>query len=229
MSRVLLEVAVSGVDDAVAAAEAGADRLELSQAPSLGGLTPSLGLFREVLANVRVPVVVLIRPRPGDFLFDDADLRVMVRDIVLFRKVEAKAFAFGALDAEGRIHAPMTAQMIHASGTCETVFHRAFDFVPDAGKAIETLINLKATRVLTSGGPTKAEKGVDLLRDLHRRHGHRIEVLPGGGIRADNATAILRATNCPRLHGSFTDAATGKLNATKVRACRAVIDAWKPV
>lgn len=227
MNRLLLEVAVATVDDALAAAEAGADRLELCQALSLGGLTPSLGLFREIRASVRIPVVVLIRPRPGDFVFDDADFRVMIRDIVLFRRLDADAFSIGALDAAGRINKPMTSQLINVAGSAEKVFHRAFDFAPNHFEAIETLVELQMTRVMTSGGLLKAEKGVEKLKELHRRYGHRIEVLPAGNIRSENVTSILKTTNCPRVHGSFSDPLTGRLNASKVRACRAVMDRFR--
>src|SRR5438445_4405488 len=97
--RVLLEVAVASVEDALAAQEGGADRLELNAALALGGLTPSLGTLIEVKAAVKLPVLVLVRPRPGGFAYGEADFHVMRRDVDLALGHGADGVVFGILTA----------------------------------------------------------------------------------------------------------------------------------
>jgi copper homeostasis protein len=93
--RVLLEVAVASVEDALAAHAGGADRLELNAALALGGLTPSLGTLVEVKAAVALPVLVMVRPRPGGFAYNEADFRVMQRDADLALGHGADGIVFG--------------------------------------------------------------------------------------------------------------------------------------
>jgi copper homeostasis protein len=92
--RILLEVPIASVEDAIAVQAGGGARLELNAALALGGLTPSLGMFLEVKRVVALPVVVMLRPRPGGFAYSDADFSVMLRDLDLFRGHGADAFAF---------------------------------------------------------------------------------------------------------------------------------------
>jgi copper homeostasis protein len=100
--RVLLEVAAASVEDALAAQEGGADRLELNAALALGGLTPSLGTLIEVKSAVSLPVLVMVRPRPGGFAYSEADLQVMRRDVDLALEHGADGIVFGVLTADGR-------------------------------------------------------------------------------------------------------------------------------
>src|SRR6516165_5711415 len=101
--RVLLEVAVASVEDALAAQAGGADRLELNAALALGGLTPSLGTLIEVKAAVALPVLVMVRPRPGGFAYGGADFRVMQRDAGLALRHGADGIVLGILTGDGRV------------------------------------------------------------------------------------------------------------------------------
>src|SRR5438552_2166717 len=103
--RVTLEVCVESVADAVAAVRGGTDRLELNSALALDGLTPSLGLLEEVRRGVgpRVPVVCMARPRTGDFCYDDAEFRVLLRDVELMLENGADGIAFGILTSDRRV------------------------------------------------------------------------------------------------------------------------------
>lgn len=224
MRRVLLEVAVETVDDAIAAEQAGADRLELSQALDLGGLTPTIALFREVVAAVAVPVMVMIRPRPGNFVYSQRDFRVMLRDLAMIRKFDPAGVVFGALHDDGRLHREMTGELIRVAAGVDTVFHRAFDHVLVFDSAASWLIDSGVRRILTAGGPGNAEQSLDRLRDLQRAYGHRIEIMPAGGIRAENVLRIVHYTHCQRVHGSFRE--NGKFNRIAVRKCRSVLDRW---
>ncbi len=201
----LLEVCVESVADAVIAEQGGADRLELCCARDLGGLTPSVGLYSAVRAATTLPILCLIRPRPGDFISTAAELNVMARDIVVLGELEPTGFVLGALKRDGTIDRSGCEQLIAASGTRPVVFHRAFDCTSVPESALETLVELGFTRVLTSGGAATALAGAPRLRQIQKLAGNRIEVLPGGGIRSDSIVELLRQTGCDQVHGSFSE------------------------
>src|SRR5262245_55296878 len=198
--RVLLEVAVASVEDAVVAAAGGADRLELGCALALGGLTPSLGTLIEVRAAVRVPVVVLVRPRPGGFAYSESELTVMRRDVELALAHGADGVVFGVLHPDGTVDRERCRSLLQSCGGRVAVFHRAFDVTPEPFAALETLVELGFRRVLTSGQEATASAGAELIAELRRRAAGRIEVLPGGGINASNAVDVLARTGCDQVH-----------------------------
>lgn len=202
-NRVLIEVVAESVEDAVAAEEGGADRIELCAALDLGGLTPSVGLYQEVRDATRLPVVVMIRPRPGDFVYSPYEFRVMARDIDAFRPLQPDGFVFGALVADGRIDVASVGHLVARAGGLPCVFHRAFDRVPLAGEAFEQLIAAGFTRVLTSGREETALAGASEIARLIRQADGRIEVLPCGRVRAKDVEELVRFTGCDQVHGSF--------------------------
>jgi copper homeostasis protein len=230
MTRTLLEVAVASLDDAVVAAENGAHRLELNSALELGGLTPSLGLLKEVSQAVHLPVIVMLRPRAGGFVYSAAEFKTLQHDCDLALSNGAAGLAFGFLQPDHRMDLDRCRQVIRQVGKAQTVFHRAFDLVADSAAALDQLLDLGVTRVLTSGGAPDALEGAAAISNLIQHAGERIEILPGGGIRADNVLDILRATGCKQVHGSFSETRTdpcgvvahGSFPATSAAAVRAV-------
>jgi copper homeostasis protein len=201
--RVLLEVPVSSVEDALAAREGGADRLELNAALSLGGLTPSLGTLIEVKAAVGLPVFVMIRPRPGGFVYGEADLQVMKRDADLALQYGADGIVFGILTADGRVDVDRCRCLQRQVGDRAAVFHRAFDVTPEPFEALEQLIDLGFRRVMTSGQEETAYNGTALIAELIRRCAGRIEVLPAGGINRFTVTDVVARTGCDQVHASL--------------------------
>lgn len=204
MPRVQLEVCVETVADAVAAEAGGADRLELCADLSVGGLTPSEELFRQVRAGVRLPVVVMIRPRAGDFFVTPAEVGRMADRMAAFRPLAPDGFVFGVLTPDRRIDSVAAKTLVEACGSVPAVFHRAFDEVEDKPAGLEELIRLGFTRVLTSGGPGTVPEHLPALRALVRQADGRIQVMPGGGVRADTAAGVVQFTRCEHLHGSFS-------------------------
>lgn len=203
----ILEVCVGSVADALAAQQSGADRIELCSALELGGLTPSLGLLEGVLDAVNLPVVVMLRPRGGGFAYDSDEWFAMLRDASHLIRAGASGIVFGALTAERGIEAEQVRRLVDAAAGGETVFHRAFDFVADPAAALEELISLGVTRVLTTGGAPSAVEGAESLRRLIDQAKGRIEVLPGGGVTAGGVGQLVRRTGCTQVHiGAATSA-----------------------
>jgi copper homeostasis protein len=199
-ARILVEVCIGSVADLELAVAAGADRVELCGALELGGLTPSIGLSEAVLVASPLPVVVMLRPRAGGFHYDGHEFAAMQRDAERFLDLGASGLVFGILDQHGRVDSPRCRKLVQSAGTAQTIFHRAFDFVRDQRAALDALIDIGMTRVLTSGGKSTAVEGVAAIRQLNSLADARIQILPGGGINAGNVVETVRATDCNQVH-----------------------------
>jgi copper homeostasis protein len=198
--RVRLEICCGSTEDAEAAFEGGADRVELCSALCVGGLTPSLGALREAEARIAIPIVAMVRPRAAGFHYRESEIAVMERDVIAAVEAGAEGVVFGALQADGSIDEAACRRLRGAARDRETIFHRAFDLTPDPFRALEQIIALGFTRVLTSGQGASALQGAPILRRLVEQGGDRIEILPGGGIRAHNVRALVAATGCRQVH-----------------------------
>jgi copper homeostasis protein len=200
MPKTLLEICCGSIDDAIQAEIGGADRVELCSALFLGGLTPSIGTIQEAKRRLKIPVMAMVRPRGGGFCYTDAEFATMERDAEAALDAGADGVVFGILKEDGRIDQRRSARMRKLIGEHQAVFHRAFDVTPDPFKALEQLIDLGITRVLTSGQKDSAPEGVELIAKLVGRARKRIEILPGGGIRPYNMNDIVRRTRCRQIH-----------------------------
>ena len=202
MHPILLEVAVTTADEARFAAEAGADRLELCSTLEVGGVTPSPGAFLAVREAVAIPVYVLVRPRPGGFVYSEDEFDTMMRDAAWFREHGADGIVAGILTSDGRVDRAQCAELAARCGK-KIVFHRAFDFVQDRMASLEVLIELGFERILTSGGAATAAEGSLEIAALVRAARGRIEILPGSGIRPENVMELFRETSCTQVHASL--------------------------
>jgi copper homeostasis protein len=202
-NRIILEIAIASVEDAVAAQSGGADRVELNAALALGGLTPSLGTLLEVKQTIALPVMVMIRPRPGGFHYRPADFHVMRRDLDLALAHGADGIVLGVLTEDGQVDVPRCQQLIQQVGQRPVAFHRAFDVTPDQFVALEQLIDLGVRRVMTSGQETNAYNGAATIAELICRAAGRIEVLPAAGIHRFTVADVVRRTGCDQVHASL--------------------------
>lgn len=198
--QLLLEVCVGSVEDAIAAEQAGADRLELCSAVELGGLTPSVGLLEQTLAEVKLPVMAMIRPRPGGFSYSLSEFRTMILDTERLLNAGAEGIVFGPLDQARQVHSGQVQELVRLAGDRETVFHKAFDFVSCQREALDKLVELNVRRVLTSGGRPAAIDGVEQLKKLVNQSDGSIEILPGGGITAENVVELISGSGCHQIH-----------------------------
>ncbi|MGV8876900.1 MAG: copper homeostasis protein CutC [Rhodoglobus sp.] len=202
----VLEVCLDDLDGALSAERAGADRIELCAALTDGGITPSLGTVATVLSSLTtMTVMVLIRQRAGDFVYSRAEIDAMRADISAMRTLARPAgvtlgFVVGALTPEGNIDEPATAALVESCGAHPVTFHKAFDLVVDRPRALETLVALTISRVLTSGGAADALDGAAALRALVDQAANRLTIVAGGGVRAHNARQIIDSAGVTELH-----------------------------
>jgi copper homeostasis protein len=202
MTKVLLEVCVDSAESVTNAIEGGADRLELCSGLMLGGLTPSIGLARFALAQGKVPAYALIRPRNGHFVFSADEVTQMCDDITALRQVGVSGFVIGALTPDAEVDIAAMSQLIQATEGADITFHRAFDQVVDPCDALEQLIKLGVSRILTSGQQANALQGAELLGELQRQAGQRLSVMAGAGVDSSNAQAIISASGISEIHAS---------------------------
>lgn len=200
MSQVLLEICCGSAEDAMEAAAGGADRVELCSSLFLGGLTPSLGSLLEVKQRTKIPVIAMNRPRQAGFCYSAAEFAVMECDTDLLLEHGADGVVFGILNPDGTVDVRRTQALRTRIGSRQAVFHRAFDVTPDPFRALDELIDLGITRVLTSGQKNAAPQGEDLIRRLIEHADGRIEVLPGAGINVANIRQFVASTGCTQVH-----------------------------
>lgn len=198
--RVLLEICVDSVAGARAAQRGGADRLELCGNLVEGGTTPSAGLIQAVLEATDLPVMVMLRPRGGDFCYDADEWLTLQRELDAVLHYPIAGIVWGILTPDGQIDGPRCQQLVRQATGLSTTFHRAFDHASDARQALQQLIDLPVDRLLTSGQRPTATAGIPLLRALVRQARGRLAVMSGCGIGAENVQAIVRETGVREVH-----------------------------
>lgn len=208
-NRVLVELCVDDLDGALVADREGADRIELCADLLEGGTTPSMGTILAVLDAVeRVGVQIIVRPRGGDFVYSEAEVDVMCRDLRAIAAAAAGArtpvgVVVGALTDEGEVDAVVLRRLIDAAAPLPVTFHKAFDATSDLLAAYDVLAAAGVERVLTSGGPHPALQGVEVLAELvrwSRAEPTAPTVLVGGSVRPANVREILAATGASEVH-----------------------------
>lgn len=197
-----LEICAGSVESAIAARDGGAQRIELCAALEVGGVTPSAGLIAQARKVEGLTLNVIIRPRGGDFLYNDYEAACMEQDIHTCKQLGVDGVVIGALTAEGDIDTVTCKRLIAAADGMSVTFHRAFDMCRDPRKALEELIAMGCNRVLTSGQAATALAGAPLLKELVEQAAGRIVIMPGCGVNSSNAGAILKATGATEIHAS---------------------------
>jgi copper homeostasis protein len=204
INGITIEVCCGGIDDALTAIGNHADRIELNSALELGGLTPSLSVLEAIRRHSAIPVCTMIRPRGFGFCYSAAEYEVMKQDAEKMLAAGADGIVFGFLNKDGTVDEERTAEMTalaHARNK-EAVFHKAFDSARDMDEALAVLLKCGVDRVLTSGGAAypDLEAGCRRIRRYQEQYGSRIQLLPGGGVRAHNVQTILAQTGCRQIH-----------------------------
>lgn len=196
----LIESCVDSLDAALASVAGGARRLELCAHLDVGGTTPDAGLVREVVDAVPVPVFTMVRPRGGSFVYGEAEVDAMVRDIRLMRGAGAHGLVFGALRSDRTVDDAVMRRLLSHARPLPVTCHKAFDETPDLLAALDTLVTLGVDRVLTSGGRPTAAEGMAMLAALVARAGDAITVVAGGRVRADTVAALIWQTGVREVH-----------------------------
>ena len=197
---ILIEAAVESIDDALAAVHGGAHRLELCASLDAGGTTPARDVIQSVLARVTLPVLVMIRPRAGDFVYSPTELDRMTEDIGTALALRAAGVVFGTLDARRRVDLAATRRLVAAAQGKPVTFHRAIDDTSDPLAAVDDVMSIGVTRVLSSGGAASALDGAEALRAMVERAGASLSIVAVGGVRAANVAELVRRSGVREVH-----------------------------
>jgi copper homeostasis protein len=199
----LLEIAVQSRDSAIAAERGGADRIELCANLKAGGTTPSLELMQQTRAALKIPIHVMIRPRPGNFFYTAAEFAEMKNHITAARSANMDGIVLGILKEDSTIDVERTKELVQLAQPLKVTFHRAFDVSPNPLQSLERVIATGADRILTSGGAPTAPEGASLLSKLNAAANRRIIIMPGGGIRPDSLDSLYRITQASEFHAGL--------------------------
>lgn len=215
-----IEIACFNPESALIAAQAGADRIELCDNLALGGTTPDLEVVREARSRLTIDLYVMIRPRGGDFFYNDAEREQMKTDILQMKMLGADGFVFGILDQNHQVDVKANTELVQLASPLPCTFHRAFDEIPDLEQAIDDLVGCGFSTILTSGGHANVDEGERTLMELVAYAGKRIVIMPGGGLRSTNIHRIATRTNATFYHSSAITDASGIASPEEIQALR---------
>ena len=196
------EICANSVASCIAAQEGGADRVELCAGIPEGGTTPSFGMIWNARESIDIALNVIIRPRGGDFLYNESELAEMLFDISAAKELGVDGLVFGCLNPDGSVDMENMALLMEAAGDTPVTFHRAFDHTSDPFKALEDIISLGCRRILTSGCRPTAMEGAEMLAQLVEKAGDRIIIMPGCGVNESNIAEIARLSGAREVHFS---------------------------
>ncbi|MDY5969457.1 MAG: copper homeostasis protein CutC [Bacteroidales bacterium] len=197
-----IEICANSVTSALRAKEGGASRIELCQNLNEGGTTPSGATVEYCVHQLKLNTYVLVRPRPGNFVYSEVEMDVVLRDIELCHLMGAQAIVVGFLTENGDVDVDKTRQAVQAAGNMEVTFHRAFDQCRDWRQGLEDVITSGCTRLLSSGQRDTAMEGSATLRQMVEQAAGRITIMAGSGVKPENARALVDATGVTEVHAS---------------------------
>ena len=216
VNGIQIEIMCGSLNDVITATEANVDRIELNQAMELLGLTPTINTLKSAKKITNLPIVTMVRPRGAGFNYYENELRIMLEDAKLLLDNGSDGIVFGFLKENGELNTEYIKRMVDIIGDKEKVFHKAFDYTRDLEEAICQLIDLGVDRVLTEGGNHKGDilKGSEMIAYLQRKYGDQINIVPAGGVNAQNVREVLNITKCKQIHFSAKeykkDSSTGQ-------------------
>lgn len=198
-----IEIATSDFFTTRSAVQGGADRIELCANLGEGGTTASFGLIKKCRESFAVNIYPIIRPRGGDFLYDEAEFEIMLQDVKLCKQLGCDGVVIGLLNSNGTIDTKRTAQLVDTAYPMGVTFHRAFDRCRDPFEALEQIVGVGCERILTSGQQPVATDAMELIATLNQAAGERIIIMPGSGVRKENIYQLAEQTGCREFHSSL--------------------------
>ena len=197
-----IEICCGSIQSAANAKAGGAVRVELCQGLVEGGTTPSPATIQYAVRELGLKVFVLVRPRGGDFCYNELEVKTMEEDVAFCKEAGASGIVVGFLHPDGSIDTELTRRFVELSAPLPVTFHRAFDECADPLNALEQIIECGCARVLTSGCKPTAMEGAEMLQQLVKQADGRITILAGSGVTPENAVTLREKTGVKEIHGS---------------------------
>lgn len=198
----ILEVCADSVQSAIAAQKGGAGRIELCADLVVGGTSPSPALFKQVRKYTDLKIRTLLRPRFGDFCYDEYEFQSIKEEVEMFRELGADGVVIGILRPDGSLNMEEMEELVKAAGGMGVTLHRAFDVCRDPYEALEQCVSMGIDTILTSGQKSSAWEGRELLVDLLKKSAGRIDILAGAGISPEVIEKLAPCTGIRSFHMS---------------------------
>lgn len=215
-----LELACFNEASAVTADRLGADRIEMCEGYHQGGITPDFDLVKKLTRTLSTPIFVMIRPRSGDFVYTDAEFAQMQQSVKTFLSLPVQGFVFGICTPESEVDCLRNTELVQCAAPLPCTFHRAFDRLNNPEEALEQLIACGFKTILSSGQAVNALSGSDKLSQWVMQAGNRIDIMPGGGIRAQHLSALALKTRAPFYHSSAITNSGDQADPSEVAALK---------
>lgn len=195
------EVCVESFEEALKAVHAGAARIELCDNLAAGGTTPSYGTIKKCLEKLDVPIMVMIRPRGGNFIYSPDELEIMQEDIQICRKLGVAGVVFGLLDKQGNIDEEHTRKLVQLSKPLKVTFHKAIDTAVNILESVTLLKKIGVDRILSSGGELTALEGQETLNRMIKLASPEVTVIVAGKVTFENFEEIREKIPSGDYHG----------------------------
>ena len=215
-----LEVACFNLESVAVVAQSQADRVEFCDDFEAGGTTPSLENTQKARGLFSRDLLVMIRPRGGDFFYSVAEFVEMKRCIIELKNSGIEGFVFGILNQDKTVDFERNSELVALAKPLSCSFHRAIDYTEDYFQSINSCISIGFKTILTSGHQTKIELGVEKVQEAIIRFGNQIEIMPGGSLRSTNASKIKSITKANYFHTSAITDASKVANLTEINALK---------
>ncbi len=199
--RLSLEVCAFNVQSCIIAERVGAIRAELCDNPVEGGTTPSFGAIKQAREKISIELYPIIRPRAGNYFYDDEEFSIMQKDILLCKELGCDGISVGIQLQNGSIDIERMKRIVEWAYPLGVTCNRVFDAAPDPLKALEEIIECGCERVLTSGQQSAAPEAIELLKKLVEQSSNRIIIMPGAGVRSSNIEQLI-STGAAEFHTS---------------------------
>ena len=222
-----LEIACFNLESALVASKSEADRVELCADVSAGGITPTLIDIKALRKETEKEIMIMIRPRGGDFCYSDEEFEQMKSEIILIKNFRVDGFVFGILNEDNEIDFERNQELIELAKPFPCTFHRAFDRTSDAEDSLQTVIDLGFKTILTSGLDSIVDYGKRELKNLVIKAENQITIMPGGGLRSTNILEIDTYTNATYFHSSAMIDDSGIANLNEINRLKSLINSEK--
>ncbi len=199
---ILREACIDNFEVACIAEQNHADRLEVCTRLDIGGITPDEAMLVKTRLKIQIPLVAIIRPRGGDFIYTPNEFDEMIKSIKCCKSLGYNGIAIGALTHKGEIDQVYMKAIMEVAKGMEVTFHMAFDECNDLFGTMNALKAIGVRRILTKGGKHSAFKNIEQIKALHLASKGEIIIMPGGGVTKDNYLELVKKTGVTEVHGT---------------------------
>jgi copper homeostasis protein len=224
MKNKKLEIACFNLESAIIAQQYGADRIELCDNMIEGGTTPNFEITRKIRTELSIKMNVMIRPRGGNFVYNDIEFKQMKEEIEQFKKINVDGFVFGILDVNNSFDNLRNKELVRLANPLPCTFHRAFDVVSNVYESLELVIDSGFKTILTSGQGKNVMEGIEVLKSLVTKANGGIVIMPGGGLRSSNIVLLDQKVNASFYHSSAITDSSEIANGNEVEQIKCCLE-----